>query len=99
MLQGLDRFGGRIWHVHFKDCHPRIAQEARVGDWDYFTAVRHGGFCELGQGAVPFPQVGGWLREHGYDGWIVVEQDVLPGLGTPKASAQRNRAYLRSVGL
>jgi inosose dehydratase len=29
----------------------------------------------------------------------VVEQDVLPGMGTPKASAARNRAYLRTIGL
>jgi inosose dehydratase len=32
-------------------------------------------------------------------GWIVVEQDVLPGMGTPKESAQRNREYLKSIGL
>jgi inosose dehydratase len=29
----------------------------------------------------------------------VVEQDVLPGMGAPKESAQRNRDYLRSIGL
>jgi inosose dehydratase len=34
-----------------------------------------------------------------YTGWIVVEQDVLPGMGAPKASAQRNRDYLHSIGL
>ena len=34
-----------------------------------------------------------------YDGWIVVEQDVLPGLGTPAASATRNREYLRGLGI
>jgi len=28
-----------------------------------------------------------------------VEQDVLPGMGSPKASAERNRAYLRTIGL
>ena len=28
-----------------------------------------------------------------YAGWIVVEQDVLPGLGTPAASARRNREF------
>jgi inosose dehydratase len=35
----------------------------------------------------------------GYAGWGVVEQDVLPGMGKPKQSAQRNREYLHSLGL
>jgi inosose dehydratase len=34
-----------------------------------------------------------------YDGWIVVEQDVFPGYGTPKQSAQKSREYLRALGL
>lgn len=96
---GLNRFAERIWHIHFKDCEPRIAEQARVQGWDYFTALRHGVFCELGQGNVPFGAVTGWLRGRGYHGWIVVEQDVLPAMGTPKASAQRNRAYLQTIGL
>ena len=39
------------------------------------------------------------LRRMGYDGWIVVEQDVLPGMGTPKQSAARNRDYLAGLDL
>ncbi|MEZ4670677.1 MAG: hypothetical protein R3E39_22470 [Anaerolineae bacterium] len=34
-----------------------------------------------------------------YDGWIVVKQDILPGMGTPSESAQRNRNDLESLGL
>jgi inosose dehydratase len=96
---GLNRFGERIWHVHFKDCQPQVAQEARTSGWDYFTALRHGVFCELGQGRVPFGAVVAWLRTRNYDGWIVVEQDILPGMGSPKASAERNRAFLSTIGL
>jgi inosose dehydratase len=96
---GLNRFGERVQHVHFKDCQPRVAAQARAEGWDYFTALRHGVFCELGLGSVPYAAVAEWLRNRGYRGWIVVEQDVLPGMGSPKASAQRNRAYLRSIGL
>lgn len=99
VLAGLERFAGRIWHVHFKDCHPEIATQARHEEWDYYTAVGHGVFCELGKGYVDFPAVTAWLRARGYRGWITVEQDVLPGMGTPKASAQRNRDYLRTLGL
>ena len=95
----LNRFGERILHVHFKDCQPQVAEEARTEGWDYFTAVQHGVFCELGLGSVPFAAIAEQLRMHGYRGWIVVEQDVLPGMGSPRASAQRNRAYLRTIGL
>jgi len=93
------KYRDRIWHVHFKDCDPELARRARDEGWDYHTAVRHGIFCELGQGSVPFRQVLDALRVARYDGWIVVEQDVLPGLGTPAASARRNREYLTGLGL
>jgi inosose dehydratase len=99
VLDGLRRFGDRIWHVHFKDCQPQIAAQARQEGRDYFTALRHGVFCELGKGAVPFAGVLDGLRERGYRGWITVEQDILPGMGSPRESAERNRSYLRSIGL
>jgi len=99
VLDGLDRFGERILHVHFKDCQPQIAEQARTEGWDYFAAVQHGVFCELGLGRVPFAAIAEWLHLRSYRGWIVVEQDVLPGMGSPKASAQRNRTYLRTIGL
>jgi len=94
-----DRYGERIWHVHFKDCSREVAHRARSEAWDYVTAVRHGLFCELGHGEVDFTGVRDRLRAHGYDGWIVVEQDVLPSMGTPAASADRNRRFLASLGL
>ncbi len=97
--EALERFQGRVRYVHFKDCHPEVAQRARGEGWDYFRAVAQGVFCELGQGCVDFPEVVAWLKEHDYQGWVTVEQDVLPGMGTPKESAQRNREYLRRIGL
>jgi inosose dehydratase len=93
----LSRYGGRTWHVHFKDCEPAIAARARREEWDYQTALRHGLFCELGRGEVDFPAVIRELDRLGYDGWIVVEQDVLPAYGSPLASATRNREYLRGI--
>ena len=95
----LRQYHDRIWHVHFKDCHPGAAEKSRAGCWDYFTSVRGGIFCELGQGEVNFPAVKAGLESLGYDGWIVVEQDVLPGMGSPKESARRNRDYLAGIGL
>jgi inosose dehydratase len=99
-VAGVQAFGERIWHVHFKDVSPTVAAQSRAYGWDGVTAVGKGVFCELGQGMVDFPAVRDALRALQYDGWIVVEQDILPGMGgTPKASAARNRAYLRDIGL
>lgn len=89
----------RIWHVHFKDCSTALADRARAEQWDYFTAVRHGVFCELGKGSVDFPGVVRELKAMRYNGWIVVEQDVLPGMGKPKECAQHNIDYIKTLGL
>lgn len=99
VLEGLELFAERIWYVHFKDCQPQIVDRARKEGWDYFEAVRQGVFCELGQGCVDFPAVLNWLKQRDYNGWVVVEQDVLPGMGSPKESARRNREYLRALGV
>jgi len=93
------QYGDRIWHVHLKDCDERVAADARRHGWDYHAAVARGIFCELGRGSVDFPAVRDALADRHYNGWMVVEQDVRPGLGTPAASAARNRAYLRTIGL
>ena len=82
-----------------KDCQAEVAAQARRSGWDYFEALKHGVFCELGKGAVDFAGVLGWLSERGYQGYVLVEQDVLPGMGAPKEFAQRNRDYLRRLGL
>ena len=98
-LAALKEFAPRIWHVHFKDCHAAIAKESRTNGWDYFESVRRGVFCELGKGAVDFPAIVQQLHAMNYSGWIVVEQDVLPGMGKPKECAQHNRDYIKSLGL
>ncbi|HEX9044065.1 MAG TPA: TIM barrel protein [Candidatus Limnocylindrales bacterium] len=89
----------RVWHVHFKEFDREVADATRTNCWDGPTAVGRGVFAELGTGSVDFPGVLRALEEIGYGGWIVVEQDVLPGMGTPGESARRNREYLRSIGL
>ncbi len=85
--------------MHFKDHDPDVARQSREREWDGPTSVGHGIFCELGQGNVDFPAVGAALDKIGYDGWIVVEQDILPGMGTPFESARRNRHYLTTLDL
>jgi inosose dehydratase len=98
-LEILKKHRDRIWHIHFKDCHPAVAEKSRAEGWDYFKSVGKGVFCELGKGAVDFKAIVEELLKHKYSGWIVVEQDVLPGMGNPMVCAQRNRKYIKTLGL
>lgn len=95
----LQKHYDRIWHVHFKDFDASVRNQGAVEEWNYFESVQHGVFCELGKGAVPFEAVKQVLEQNGYSGWIVVEQDVLPGMGKPLDCARNNRQYLNSIEL
>jgi len=97
VLEALEYFKNRLWYVHYKDCHPEIASEARNKRWNYKEAIGKGVFCELGKGQIDFAAVTKTLQALGYEGWITVEQDVLPGMGEPRLSAKHNREYLRTV--
>ena len=98
-LAALTQWQDRIWHIHYKDCHPGIARRSREQHWDYFESVKQGVFCKLGDGEVDFPAITQRLCDQFSGDWIVVEQDVLPGMGDPKVCAQHNREYLKSLGL
>jgi inosose dehydratase len=98
-LQAIAKYGKRIWHVHFKDCDAAVHAQSKENEWDYFESVKRGIFCELGKGQVQFSAVLEKLKALDYTGWIVVEQDVLPGMGSPLESATRNREFLSGIGL
>jgi inosose dehydratase len=99
LVDAVTELAPRLRLVHFKDCNTQVADQTRLTNLDYFAALKSGIFCELGQGAVPFADVLATLKALGYDGWIVVEQDVLPGMGAPRESATRNREFLRRLGV
>jgi inosose dehydratase len=99
-VQCIREFGPRVRYLHFKDCSATIARQCREQKKDYFEAVAAGVFCPLGEGEVDFPAVVAAMQARGYDGWAIVEQDILtddPGL--PKRCSQANRDYLRNLGL
>lgn len=98
-IDGLRKNADRIWHVHFKDFDPEAARMSREINGDYFDAIKKGVFCELGKGAVEFHTIVNVLREMEYNDWIVVEQDILPGMGNPKMCAQTNRDFIKTLGL
>jgi inosose dehydratase len=101
-VEFLKRNLARIQCVHLKDIDGTRLQEARQQKLDFHAAIRHGVFAPLGQGVTDFAEVIRLLQKHGFDGWAVVEQDVLEGgrgAGTPLANATAGREYLRRLGI
>jgi len=98
-LQLIRRYGERIRHVHLKGYDVDVVTRGRVEGWGYFEAIRQGVFCELAENSLDFAGILEALDAVSYSGWVVVEQDVMPGTGNPLESARKNREYLRTLGL
>jgi inosose dehydratase len=93
---------GRVVHVHLKDLDEGLARLVRSGDLAFRQAVIDGLFLPLGEGSV---DIGGFidvLEAQGYEGWYVIEQDVVldaepePGEG-PIVAAARSFAFLEDL--
>lgn len=97
--EGLEEFWDRIWLIHFKGYSEEIASRSRAEKWDAVKSYENGVFSELATADIAFEPLAQFIANKNYDGWMVVEQDVLPGMGQPRESARRNREYLRSIGL
>ncbi len=67
----------RIAHTHIKDVDARLAKQVQAGRLTYTEAVREGMYRPVGEGDVDFGTIVGHLRQHGYAGWYVLEQDTI----------------------
>jgi len=68
---------GRVVHVHLKDVDATRAARVRSGETTFGAAVRDGMFRPLGEGDVGIESMVRTLEDAGYDGWYVLEQDVM----------------------
>jgi inosose dehydratase len=67
---------GRIVHVHLKDVDMELAERVRTAELSLVEATRRGLFRPLGDGDASIEEVVEQLDRHGYDHWLVLEQDT-----------------------
>jgi inosose dehydratase len=94
--------GSRVIHVHFKDVDAGLAVQVRSGELGYREAVTRGLYRPLGEGDVDVAGVVRLLRDTGYPGWYVLEQDVVleaepPEGDGPARAAARSVDYLKGI--
>ncbi|HEX8968575.1 MAG TPA: sugar phosphate isomerase/epimerase [Chloroflexota bacterium] len=87
----------RIAYVHLKDVDGSVLAGLRREQLGFEEGIRRRVFTELGRGVLDVPGLLSALRDAGYDGWLMVEQDST-WLGAAE-SARVSREYLRSLGL
>jgi len=91
----------RIGHVHLKDVRQAVAGRVRGGEISYAEGVAAGLYQPLGQGDLDVAGVVGALAADGYQGWYVLEQDMIlrepPGGEGPVALVRQSLAYLGSL--
>ena len=102
VLEAAEQYADRIWYVHLKDVWADKLEQVRRERIHMRQAWEMDVFAELGQGCIEFPAFVDVLRVRGYQGWMIVEQDVVrrpdrEGAWSPLASAEQSRAYLRDV--
>jgi inosose dehydratase len=90
----------RIVHVHLKDVDMGLAEQVRSGELSLVDATRLGLFRPLGDGDASIDEVVGELDRHGYERWLVLEQDTTltgeepPVGGGPVLDVRRSIDYL-----
>ena len=92
----------RINHLHVKDARRDVVAQIIREVAPVSEIWKRKAFCRLGDGDLDVDGVLKAVREGGYDGWLVVEQDVLPDpdnpLGTPARDQRANREFLTARG-
>lgn len=91
----------RIAHTHLKDVDAALAAKVQSGELSYTDAVKAGMYTPLGTGDVDIAGIVSVLRDNGFDGWFVMEQDTIlegaPDGAGPLADVRSSVAYLNSV--
>ena len=91
----------RIAHTHLKDVDAALAAKVRSGELTYTDAVRAGMYTPLGTGDVDIAGIVSVLRDNGFDGWFVLEQDTIldgePAGEGPVRDVLASVAYLETV--
>jgi inosose dehydratase len=70
-------YADRVRHVHLKDVDPSLAHQVTTGDLAFGDAVKAGVFRPLGAGGIDIAALIDALESTGYQGWYVLEQDVM----------------------
>ena len=97
-LAYMQKVWGRIAYMHLKNVNGAVRQLVLDGEITVAQSYGEGVMCPLPDGVVDIQAVMRFLAAQGYDGPVVVEQDVAAdATETPLQLAARNLAYMNAI--
>ena len=98
VMETWHRWQGRINHLHLKDVRVERLREIVASGGGMIDVWSGGTFVPLGDGDLDIPGLMDDVMRSGFDGWIVIEQDVYPTPGAdplvPRRDNETNRRVL-----
>ena len=94
------RWHQRIPYLHLKSVDGPLRDHVLAERMPFASAVAEGVFVEPARGIVDFAALRDLLRDIGFDGYAIVEQDMYPvAADCPLPIARRTRRYLQTIGI
>ncbi|WOQ17423.1 sugar phosphate isomerase/epimerase [Raineyella sp. W15-4] len=95
-------YADRVAIVHAKDVHKELTDKLLPGELSWSDGVKGGMFAPIGQGDIDFAGIVKTLDEAGFDGYYVLEQDIMldgepPVDGGPVVSARASLEALQAL--
>ena len=76
----------------------QVLERARAEKMIFWDALAAGVFCPIGDGVVDFAGVADRLTAAGYEGFATIEQDRVPGTGSPLDDIAASLRVLADAG-
>ncbi len=98
----VNEFADRVDIVHAKDVRKELTDKLLTGEFTWSQGIKAGMFTPIGEGDIDFAAIVRKLDEAGFDGYYVLEQDIMidgepaPG-GGPIDNARKSLTALQSI--
>lgn len=98
----VNRYPDRVDIVHAKDIHKATTDKLLTGEITWSEGVKAGMFAPIGQGDIDFASIVRLLGQAGFDGYYVLEQDIMldaepPVDGGPIENAKASLEALQAL--
>ncbi|MGV8908806.1 MAG: sugar phosphate isomerase/epimerase family protein [Propionicimonas sp.] len=98
----VEEFAARVDIVHAKDVRKELTDKLLTGEFTWSQGIKAAMFTPIGEGDIDFTAIVKRLDEAGFDGYYVLEQDIMidgePPIGAgPIENARASLAQLRSL--